>query len=158
MSEEQAKVPETFSREYVTELREENKTHRLKNQEAETHKQAALKEAEEAKAALKKRDEEVEAFKAETKTSADQRVIRAELKAEAVKAGMIDLDGLKLADLSTITLDDKGDVVGAEALFKALKESKPYLFKAVSTSSTDRTPDLKDPAPTKAIKCTLESV
>ena len=36
---------------------------------------------------------------------------------------------------------DKGEVEGAEDLMKALKESKPYLFKAgTSTSSTDTKP------------------
>jgi hypothetical protein len=53
------------------------------------------------------------------------------LKAAALKSGMIDLDGLKLADTSTVTLEDTAygmTVVGAEALMAKLKESKPYLF------------------------------
>ena len=131
---QQRSEPETFSREYVAELRGENATYRTKAKE-----EAAKREA--AEAAAKKAAEEAEAKVKETQTAADQRIIRAELKAEALKAGMVDLDGLKLADLSKVKLNDKGEVEGAEDLMKALKESKPYLFKAgTSTSSTDTKP------------------
>jgi len=144
--------PETFSREYVTELREENKAHRLARQEAE-QKAAAAEET------AKKAKDEAEAHKAEAQTKADQRVIRAELKAEAIKAGMINLNGLKLADLSAIKLDEKGEVIGADEVMKALKESDPYLFKAPSTSNTDKKPDPnKDDKPKKASEMTKEEV
>ena len=130
--------PETFSREYVSELRGENATYRTKAKE-----EAAKREAAEAAAA--KAAEEAEAKVKEASAAAEQRIIRAELKAEALKAGMVDLDGLKLADLSKVKLNDKGEVEGAEEMMKALKESKPYLFKeASSTSSTQKKPDPKD--------------
>ena len=41
------------------------------------------------------------------------RLIHAELKAEAVRAGMIDLDGLKLIDFSEAKLNERGEVDGA---------------------------------------------
>lgn len=41
-----------------------------------------------------------------------QRLVRAELKAEAVRAGMIDLDGLKLLDISAARLTDAGEEIG----------------------------------------------
>lgn len=76
----------------------------------------------------------------------DQRVIRAELKAAAIKAGMVDLDGLKLADLSTVKLNDAGEVEGADALMEAMKKAKPYLFKkTTSTSHTGRPPEKNVP-------------
>ena len=129
--------PETFSREYVAELRGENATYRTKAKE-----EAAKREA--AEAAAKKAAEDADAKVKETASAADQRIIRAELKAEALKAGMVDLDGLKLADLSKVKLNDKGEVEGAEEMMKALKESKPYLFKdASSTSSTQKKPEPK---------------
>ena len=90
---------QTFSREYVTELRQENASQRVARQDAE-------RRATEAENNLKKLDDEskvkITAAQTEAQTAANDRIIRAELKAEAIKAGMVDLDGLKLADLSKI--------------------------------------------------------
>jgi hypothetical protein len=85
-----------------------------------------------------------EAEKAALQSEADQRVIRAELKALAAKEGMVDLDGLKLADLSKVKLTENGDVEGATELFAALKKDKPYLFGAAQgNSSTQAAPPPK---------------
>ena len=56
------------------------------------------------------------------------RLLRAELRSEAIRAGIVDLDGLKLADTSAITFSDDGAIDGAEAVINGLKASKPYLF------------------------------
>ena len=40
------------------------------------------------------------------------RLVTANLRTEAVRAGMIDLDGLKLIDLSDVHLDENDKVVG----------------------------------------------
>lgn len=139
-----APQPETFSREYVTELRRENATYRSKANEA-------AKKAEEAEAAAKKATEEAEAKTKDADAKANERIIRAELKAAALKAGMVDLDGLKLADLSSVKLNEAGEVEGADALMDALKKSKPFLFKeTTSTSSTNKTPDKKEDTPKSA--------
>lgn len=66
--------------------------------------------------------------------------IEAELKSLATGAGLIDLDWLKLADLSTVRVNEGGEVEGATELLQALKQAKPYLFGAVSTSGTHRAP------------------
>ena len=50
-------------------------------------------------AELRARAEVLERRLAETEQEARGRVLRAELKVEAVRAGMVDLDGLKLLDL-----------------------------------------------------------
>jgi hypothetical protein len=89
--------PQTFSREYVHELREENKTWRQKAQGHETAAQQVKAEADKFRA-------DAEKTVAEARSAADQRVIRAELKAAAVKAGIIDLDGLKLLDTSGVKI------------------------------------------------------
>ena len=75
-------------------------------------------------AATRERDETI----ATVRTEANGRVIRAELKAHAIKAGIIDLDGLRLADASKLSLSEDGEVIGAEALIGALRQDKPYLF------------------------------
>jgi len=139
---------ETFSREYVQELRSENASYRTRANDAERKAQEAETKAAEREAAAEAKVVQAAADAAakgkETNSAADQRVIRAELKAEAIKAGMVDLDGLKLADLSTVKLDEKGEVVGAEDMLKALKEAKPYLFKEASSTSSTQTPPTKE--------------
>lgn len=133
--------PTANDNDYIKELRNENKEHRLKNKELE---QKAKEAEEKAQRALQQVDEYAK--------KSNDRIIRAELKAQAVAAGMHDLDGLKLADLSSITLDDHGDVVGAEELIAKLKETKPYLFKEfISTTSN---PNLPKPNEAKAKKAT----
>jgi hypothetical protein len=146
--------PETFSREYVHELREENKSWRTKHQESETARKTA---DDAAKAATKAATDAATAAEAaaETKikdanTAAEKRIIRAELKAVAIKAGIVDIDGLSLADLSAVKLNDAGEVEGAEALIEALKKAKPYLFGTQSTSSTHKPPPVGDIKPKKA--------
>ena len=63
------------------------------------------------------------------------RLIRAELKAEAIRAGMIDLDGLKLLDTSTVTLNADDEVADAAGLLAKLKRAKPWLFGGRASSS-----------------------
>lgn len=136
---------ETFSGEYVRELRAENKGWRLKAQQLEqdsnTHKAAAEKAAAEAELKVK-----------EANSAADQRIIRAELKTAALKAGMVDLDGLKLADLSSVTLNEQGEVEGADALMEALKKAKPFLFANSQNSSTPENPPNPKPGSAKNAK------
>lgn len=120
---------ETFSREYVREIREEAKSYRLKNQEYEAQLKQFQQELETAK---KSAEESV----TKLSQSANERIIRAELKALAISEGMHDLDGLKLADLSSVKLDEQGNVVGGAEMMKALKESKPYLFQKPDSSTS----------------------
>jgi hypothetical protein len=85
---------------------------------------------------------------------ADRRLIRAELKAEAARAGMIDLDGLKLVDLSSAKLNDKGEVEGAAAMMGQLKRSKPWLFGNPSSSSAATPPVAQPPRQKRATEMT----
>jgi hypothetical protein len=126
--------PDTFSREYVAELRAENKGWRLKADEMTKAAQAAREAADKVGAEAEARV-----------TAAREQVVRAELRAAAVRAGMIDLDGLKLADLSGVALNDDGEVEGAEAVLAQLKDAKPYLFTPAGqgTSSTQTPPPPK---------------
>ena len=97
-------------------------------------------------AATRDRDDTI----AMVRSEATGRVIRAELKAHALKAGIIDLDGLRLADTSKLTLSEDGDVVGAESLIDTLRQEKPYLFSdaraGVSTGTTGQTQRPPPPA------------
>lgn len=80
---------------------------------------------------------------------AEAKLIRAELKAEAVKAGMVDLDGLKLIDASEIRLTEAGEVQDAGALLGRLKRAKPWLFGGGVSSSAAATPPRPEPPRTR---------
>ena len=148
----QGREPKTtgYSKEYVEEIRKEAGDYRIRaKQEAE--------KVENLQKALDARNAEIETVKQETEKAANERVLRAELKAIAIKEGMVDLDGLKLLDLSTVKIGENGEIEGAEALFKTAKESKPYLFKTTTTTtSTEPKPKEGDSKPKNAMEMTAE--
>ena len=81
------------------------------------------------------RAETAEAALERAQAEAAARIIRAELKAEAVKAGMVDLDGLKLIDPGELRMNEDGEVADAPAVLAKLKRAKPWLFGAGKSSS-----------------------
>src|SRR5689334_10951652 len=96
-------------------------------------------------AELRARAEALEAKLTATEQSAQSRLIRAELKVEAVRAGMIDLDGLKLLDLTNATLNEHDEIDNAAELMSQLRRSKPWLFGGSSSSSLVNAPPPKPP-------------
>ena len=83
----------------------------------------------------------------ELEASTNARLIRAELKAVAVRAGMVDLDGLKLIDVDHLRLDDDGNVKGAGEVMRDLRRAKPWLFGGASTSSSSPAPPMQPVRP-----------
>jgi hypothetical protein len=83
---------------------------------------------------------ELEQRLAELEAMATARLIRAELKTEAVRAGMVDLDGLKLIDTANLKLDQEGNLPGAAEAMRQMRRAKPWLFGGTSTSSTSAAP------------------
>jgi hypothetical protein len=81
------------------------------------------------------RAEQAEAALAEARQTTTERLMRSELKAAAIQAGMIDLDGIKLIDMSDVEISDAGDIVDADAVFIKLKRTKPWLFGQGRSSS-----------------------
>ena len=126
---------------YEKKLRTEARQYRQRAQEAERVRDEAIRkvrsEADEAVAAMRQ--------------AADQRVIRAELKAQAVRGGIVDLDGLRLLDLTGVKLDEAGEVQWAEAMIAELRGRKPWLFGAVSSSSTAKAPQ-EQPMTLKSVR------
>lgn len=121
-------IPDSW-RDHARDLRKENKRMREESERL-ANERAELTAAHERKLA-------------ELKSAADQRIMRAELRAHAIKAGIVDVDGLQLADLSGVKIKDDGTIEGAEATIEALKKSKPYLF-ASSTSNPANPPKPDD--------------
>jgi hypothetical protein len=81
------------------------------------------------------RAEQAEAALAQAQREAAEKLLRAELKAEAVQAGMIDLDGIKLIDLSELVTAETGEVLDVSAVLARLKRAKPWLFEQGRSSS-----------------------
>ena len=75
----------------------------------------------------------------------DTRLIRSEMKAEAIRAGIIDLDGLKLLDLSAVRLNEKGEIDDAPGLMACFKKAKPWLFGTLSSSRLMAAPLAQSP-------------
>ncbi len=94
---------------------------------------------------LRGRAEALERQLAAVQQEAETRLVRTELKAEAMRAGIIDIDGLKLADCSSVKLNERGDVEGATAVVARLKRDKPWLFAGASSSSRASAPLAQPP-------------
>ena len=92
----------------------------------------------------------------ELEASTNARLVRAELKAVAVRAGMIDLDGLKLIDVDELKLDADGNVKGAGEVMRDLRRSKPWLFGGASTSSSASAPPAQPPRPKLATEMSYD--
>lgn len=96
-------------------------------------------------AELRARAEALERQLGELQREAQSRLVLAELKAEALRAGIIDLDGLKLIDLSGVKLNASGEIEGGGALISGLKRSKPWLFGSISSSASAKPPAAQPP-------------
>lgn len=80
---------------------------------------------------------------AKLKNDFRSRLIAANLRTEAVRAGMVDLDGLKLVDISSVELDEHDKIVDGSKLMSALRLAKPWLFGRASSSSAAVAPASK---------------
>jgi hypothetical protein len=96
-------------------------------------------------AELRARANALERRLAETEEEAKSSLILAELKVEAVRAGMVDLDGLKLLDIRNATLTANGDFCDAAQLIAQFRRAKPWLFAGASSSSPSIPPPIQPP-------------
>jgi len=103
-------------------------------------------QAQAAQDTLKQARREAKAQLMQVQQAAHDRLIQSEMKALAVQSGLIDIEGLKLADLSSLTLSEAGTLEGAQALIEDLKARKPYLFSG-NTNPTHAAPTTKGSDP-----------
>lgn len=73
--------------------------------------------------------------------------LRAELRVEAARAGMIDLDGLKLLPPEAVRIDAAGGAHGIREAIAGLRREKPWLFAQANSSSTATAPPTQPAAP-----------
>jgi hypothetical protein len=91
-------------------------------------------------AELRARAEALEHRLAATQQDARSRVARAELKVEAVRAGMVDLDGLQLLDIEQVEFNSDGEIENAGHVMAQFRRAKPWLFGGASSSSPANPP------------------
>ena len=94
---------------------------------------------------LRTRCEQLERELVQVKQQAESGILKAHLQTEAARAGMIDLDGLKMLDLSRVTVTEDGEVQGASALMDKVRKEKPWLFGKPSTSAPTGAPPSQPP-------------
>jgi hypothetical protein len=119
--ENQSEIVEKLKR-----LEEFEKAEEEREKAALSETERLLAEKEEAQQLAAEREEAAnKAFEA-----ANQRILNTEIRAVARSLDANDLnDVLTLLDKSAIEVDDNGEVKGVEEAVKALKESKPWMFK-----------------------------
>ena len=83
--------------------------------------------------------------------TANARLIQAELKSHALRAGIIDLDCLKLLDTSALKLDENGTLPDAATTVANLKRDKPWAFPRPN-SSHPAPPPIAEPPKTRMAK------
>jgi hypothetical protein len=105
---------------------------------------------------LRERTEALEKQLSYLERFTQNRLVQAEMKAEALRAGIIDLDGLKLLDLSEAKLNEQGEVEGAAMMLEKLKRAKPWLFGRSSSSSPTTPPPAQPPRQKLATEMTDE--
>ena len=69
---------------------------------------------------------------------ANHRLVQSELRNQAIRAGMIDLDLLKLIDMSALKPNGNGEIPEAIEALSKLQREKPWMF--ANSSSSQPTP------------------
>lgn len=84
------------------------------------------------------------------------KLLQAELRTAAARAGMIDLDGIKLVDMSGLSVNEAGELAEAPEIMARLKQAKPWLFGRGSSSSPAIAPRATPPKPKTAMEMTVD--
>lgn len=84
------------------------------------------------------------------------KLLQAELRTAAARAGMIDLDGIKLVDMSGLSVNEAGELAEAPETMARLKQAKPWLFGRGSSSSPAIAPRATPPKPKTAMEMTVD--
>ena len=106
----------------------EAKEQRLALEKINAEKSEAEKKKLEDEGKFKELAEKAEAEATALKKKTNELFIDQALQVEAIREGIVDIDGIRLANRSKITIDESHDVTGAEEAIKDLMKDKPYLF------------------------------
>ena len=117
VSGETPELPREIS-DYERKLRREVARYREQARIAQSEREVACATA------VRDRDEGIRVAREEAR----DRILQAELRTHAIQSGILDLDGLRLANLDALSVNEAGEVQGAEEVVASLRERKPYLF------------------------------
>ncbi len=148
-----SKPPETFSAQYVAELRAENE----KLRKTLSERDSSVEESRKAVETMKK--EHKDALDAERAAFRNKLLLR-EVQSALVSDGFIDKDiasllAPKVVEEGKLSMDDKDAITGLKEAVEALKKSKPELFRtmqATSAQSGSAQPAPGQAAPVDALK------
>lgn len=84
------------------------------------------------------------------------KLVQAELRTAAARAGMIDLDGIKLLDSTGLSVNDAGELAEAPEIIAQLRQTKPWLFGRGSSSSPAVAPRATPPKLKTAMEMSVE--
>lgn len=153
-------VSENISRRQSnSELTEKNTELSKKLKEYEDKEKTAKRQKDEEDGNFKKVNEDLKAELA----AKDQRILKAEVRNQAIKEGIVDPSMIDLLPLEGVNLDKDGEVIGAEAFVKKLKKDRAYLFgsgenKAPTTpqpTTSNTTPPNPNSSPSKVDALTM---
>lgn len=91
-------------------------------------------------AELRAQVEQLQQTLREATEESKNRLMQSQLRAAAVQAGMVDLDGLKLVDMSRAKPNEYGELENVADLMIEVKREKPWLFGGHSSSSRANPP------------------
>jgi len=106
----------------------EAKEQRLELEKINKEKDEAEKKKLEEEGKFKELAEKSEAKATALEAKTKELFIDQALQIEAMKEGIVDIDGIKLADRSKCSIDEAHNVTGADEAIKDLVKDKPYLF------------------------------
>lgn len=84
------------------------------------------------------------------------KLMQAELRTAAARAGMIDLDGVKLVDTAGLAVNEAGELLDGPAIMTRLRQEKPWLFGRSSSSSPAVAPRASPPKAKTAMEMSVD--
>lgn len=103
---------------------------------------------------LKRQNNDLQRTIADVKQEMMSRLVASEIRTEAIRAGIVDLDGLRLLDLDKMHIGDDSSIQGAAQIIDRLKARKPWLFQTASSSSAMPAPPAHPPSQKRATEMT----
>jgi hypothetical protein len=117
----------------IADARADAAANRISARNATEQVQAAQAQIEQIRQETDRRIAEATTPLTQRQTKLLERLSMTELKAEAAKAGLVDMDLLPLIDRSKISVTDDGEVTGVAEAVAQFKQSKPSYFQAATT-------------------------
>ncbi len=84
------------------------------------------------------------------------KLVQAELRTAAARAGMIDLDGVKLVDTAGLAVNEAGELPDGAEIMQRLRQEKPWLFGRSSSSSPAVAPRASPPKAKTAMEMSVD--